>query len=555
MKSLFIVLGGLLVCLHETSAACVSNGTALPVVDLGYELHQATNYDQDRQTYDFSNIRYAAPPVGDLRFAPPAAPAVNRSAIQANDQARMCPQAIAEWLPASMEESLLYVFGQNASLPPTSTAPNTVMTEDCLFLDVSVPRKIFEGARSGIAKAPVLVWIYGGGYASGAKAVINGGLPGGLLERGGNDFIYVALNYRLGAFGFLGGPLFEASGGVPNAGLLDQRFALEWMQRNIHMFGGDPGRVTVMGESAGGGSILYQITAFGGLKGPAPFQQAILQSPATAPSPLISQQDQAFRQFLEHANVSSLDEARAASSSVLMAANYEQIFNSPTGSFTYSPVIDGAFIPNEPSLLLSEGKFDTSVRVMVGSNTRDGLYFGDFSVLEDASYRQWLSRSLPGVGHEMVEYIATELYPPVYDGSFGYTDQITRTAATVQDFYFQCNGPSLAWALQNATYHYEFAVPPAFHALDIPYTFFDGNASTVTSPKTAVVMQEYLTKFTIYGMPYADDLPAAPLYGDGAALLVLNTTGASLGQEAAALAKRCVGRNKVLSDIRRLSDA
>lgn len=70
----------------------------------------------------------------------------------------------------------------------------------------------------------------------------------------------MALNYRLGAFGFLSGPEFTTQGGVANAGLLDQRLALEWIQQHIHLFGGDPARVTLAGESAGGGSLVYQTT-------------------------------------------------------------------------------------------------------------------------------------------------------------------------------------------------------------------------------------------------------------------------------------------------------
>lgn len=105
----------------------------------------------------------------------------------------------------------------------------------------------------------VLVWIYGGGYTSGSKAGQNSGSPAGLLRRGDGNFIYVTINYRIGAFGWLSGPTLQHDG-VANAGLWDQRFALEWVQRNIHLFGGDPDRVTVAGESAGGGSILHQIT-------------------------------------------------------------------------------------------------------------------------------------------------------------------------------------------------------------------------------------------------------------------------------------------------------
>ena len=108
------------------------------------------------------------------------------------------------------------------------------------------------------------------------------------------------MNYRLGAFGFLAGETIT-SDGVANAGLLDQRFALEWVQHNIHLFGGDPSRVTVMGESAGGGSIEHQITAYGGTQG-APFAQVILQSAAFQPQINLSALQQQYIDFQDAAN-------------------------------------------------------------------------------------------------------------------------------------------------------------------------------------------------------------------------------------------------------------
>jgi len=86
------------------------------------------------------------------------------------------------------------------------------------------------------------------------------------------------MNYRVGAFGFLAGPTLQ-SNGTANSGLYDQRLALDWVQQHIAKFGGDPNRVTILGESAGGGSVFHQITAFGELR-PVPFQQAIPQSGA-----------------------------------------------------------------------------------------------------------------------------------------------------------------------------------------------------------------------------------------------------------------------------------
>ena len=129
-------------------------------------------------------------------------------------------------------------------------------SEDCLFLDVLVPKTAYDN-KDQSKGAPVLVWVYGGGYTEGDKSQYN---PPGLLYRseqnGREPVIFVAMNYRLGAFGWLAGPTFQESGDANN-GLLDQRAAFEWVQQNIDKFGGDKDRVTIFGESAGGGSVMH----------------------------------------------------------------------------------------------------------------------------------------------------------------------------------------------------------------------------------------------------------------------------------------------------------
>ena len=164
----------------------------------------------------------------------------------------------------------------------------------------------------------------GGGFTSGSKNDIT---FNGLIERAQTehqpDIIFAAINYRLGAFGFLAGPQFSKLG-TPNAGLLDQRQAFQWVQDKIHLFGGDKTQVTVAGNSAGGGSIVQHMTAFGGTSKPA-FQQAFVGSAAVLMSGSTTQEDQSFREYLQRANVSSLEEAREASSDTLMKANAAQI--------------------------------------------------------------------------------------------------------------------------------------------------------------------------------------------------------------------------------------
>lgn len=292
----------LLSLLSLASAGPTKGTDSLPKVDLGYEIYRANSLNDTTNLYSFSNIRFAAPPTGKNRFAAPQPPVKNRSSVQFNNSEPICPQAAPLWGLGTQDFIQSYFLeGQrsfnrsefesplpanftindiNLATFPTNIVPpiDPRTTEDCLFLDVVVPQHIFKKNKKKGRGAAVLVWIYGGGYTGGSKT--DGFDPTGLLARSQNGddddgVVYVAINYRLGAFGWMSGPTFQTNG-TANAGLHDQRFALEWVQEHISKFGGDPKRVTVFGESAGGGSIMGQITAYGGKKGPAPFSQVRL---------------------------------------------------------------------------------------------------------------------------------------------------------------------------------------------------------------------------------------------------------------------------------------
>lgn len=158
--------------------------------------------------YNFSNIRYAAPPLGALRFRAPVPPEVNRTEVQKGDVGRICPKATTVWQNAIAPAFIYdYFSGQQfngstnvSSYPYQPTAPDPRTTEDCLFLDVVVPQRIFDDAQDSPCApkkrelAPVLVWIYGGGYVFGEKSSND---PSGLIRRSHDGIVYVALNYRV----------------------------------------------------------------------------------------------------------------------------------------------------------------------------------------------------------------------------------------------------------------------------------------------------------------------------------------------------------------------
>ncbi|KAL1303153.1 hypothetical protein AAFC00_006582 [Neodothiora populina] len=520
--------------------------TSLPIVDLGYELHQGS-YEAEGRYYNFSNIRYAAPPVGELRFAKPQPPAVNRSVVQTGDQGRICAQASPSWATASGQWLGAYLANGTTNFSsslfeskgPFQAPPQDPMTsEDCLFLDVMAPQSIFDNAGKS-AGAPVLVWIYGGGYIGGSK--ISEGSPSGLLKRSNNGVVYVALNYRLGAFGWLSGSTLQANG-TANAGLHDQRLALKWVQDNIHLFGGDPNQVTVFGESAGGGSIMHHITAYGGKQGPAPFARAIAQSPAWFPMVSSVSQENIFNDFLHYANVSTIEQARKLPFEALQRANLQQVANSYIGGVTYGPVVDGDYAPALPGQLLARGHFDKSVKVMAGHNGDEGIIFTDPLVKDEATFEDFILTALPSLSSypKALDHITKVLYPPIFDGSQaqGYRTQVARAAALIGEIGFTCNTFYLNKGFSNNTHAYMFAAPPALHAMDVEYTYYCGNSSgtpgsSVSTPGQANLaygLQTYITNFAQYGNPNGNGsststpVPYFPVYGNNATIQVLNVT-------------------------------
>ncbi|KAF5856567.1 hypothetical protein ETB97_007124 [Aspergillus alliaceus] len=501
-----------LLCVTALLAAVfrVTEANSLPIVDLGYEVHQASSFSNEHGWYNFSNIRYAAPPLGDLRFRPPVPPSTNRSEIQTGNVGRVCPQAaMPQWATTASAFIVKTLYGStlNASDSKFSIIDGARVhdgriTEDCLFLDVVVPKKIYERRRQNhtqTALAPVLVNIYGGGYVMGEKTSID---PSGLMKRSMQEddgFIWVSFNYRVGAFGWLAHDA-TTERGVANAGLHDQRLALEWVNRNIHLFGGDANQVTVIGQSAGGGSIIHQIVAYGGSV-PGNFQKAIVQSPGLSLT-TEEQQNETAKQFLQILNVTSIEEARQLPTERLIAANSYQITNLSTyGSFSYGPVTDGTFAPDVPAHLLAKGQFNKNVRLIVGHNADEGLFVTSPETSNGSVLTTLVGEAFPNFGSDLTSHITSNLYPPVYNGSYSYKSPVRRADLLFSEAYFTCSTNALSRALPNQTYPYLFSVYPALHSSDSSYVWYDGSSSAVGNATIAYMMQDHISSFIRNGTP------------------------------------------------------
>lgn len=276
----------------------------------------------------FRAIPYARPPVGKLRFAPPEA------ATWQGDLDATQPGPVAPQLPSRLRDAM----GDF----------NAPQSEDCLHLTVWTPAA--DGARR-----PVVVWLHGGAWQSGGGALdwYDGAA---LVARG--DVVVVAVNYRLAALGWLYVP-----GQTANVGLLDQEAAIDWVFDNITGLGGDPDRVTVMGQSAGASSICAMLA-----RKPR-FSRAILQSAALGRGFRSAAQAQALGQaFLEAAGVASLDAARALPVSALLAAQQspavaEVLRAEGSSRSQFCPVLDGHVLPEDiaPALQRAASRADVLV--------------------------------------------------------------------------------------------------------------------------------------------------------------------------------------------------
>jgi carboxylesterase type B len=345
--------------------------------------------------------------------------------------------------------------------------------------------------------------------------------------------IFISANYRLGLFGWLGG---EGSDVTPNLGFYDQRVSLDWVAKYIHLFGGDPQQVTVIGESAGASSILHHITSYGGGE-QLPFSQAILQSPAFQTN--LNLTDAYIRTLAEAtsktgASVTSTADLASLDAEALKLVNYDVVFQAPKGQFIYGPAPDGTYVPRMPQVLLGQGRFNSDVKVMTSHTSLEAAPFVSTSIGTEAGLSAELQKNFPKLSNSTLEYLLTDLYP-----SSNFPNEFLRAVQIISDISFTCSTRYLGLAFNNETYNYIFAYPPGYHAGDVPYTFFNGDTSTPNNGfpvdgTLAQKLQNYLVGFVLGGNPNASPAGADlifPTYGDSSAITEFTYSGLVIGTD------------------------
>lgn len=303
-------------------------------------------------------IPFAKPPIGDLRFKHPVPNDPWNGILNATEKPAACWQGLD-----TLEHKGAQVWN-----------PNTNRSEDCLYLNVWVPR-----IDSGVVSKHVMIWIFGGGFYSGSSVL---DIYDGRYLAAENDVIIVSMQYRVGALGYLALYHSEAPG---NAGMFDQVMALDWVQQNIHYFGGNPHSVTLFGESAGAVSVgMHMLSPLSRGK----FHRAILQSagPQAAWATLSEKEAKNRSMILARTLNCDLKEVtaiieclRGVKASEFPPQEWATI-DYGVVRFPFVPIVDGAFLTEDPEKSLRKGNFKRCP-LLLGHNTNEAtfwlLYYSD----------------------------------------------------------------------------------------------------------------------------------------------------------------------------------
>ncbi|KAF4317558.1 hypothetical protein BBO99_00003290 [Phytophthora kernoviae] len=414
-----------------------SSSSSMPEIELDYSTIRAVAANETVGYYKYQNIRFAAVPTGDLRFAAP------------------------EFPPQETETNT----GTNLADADVDCSS----TEDCLYLDVWAP--------ANATNLPVMVWTYGGGFSAGSKSQ---NTPEGLFDLS-QDFVFVAYNYRLGITGLGNGPTYQHEGGAANLVVWDSTRAFEWVKTYISNFGGNPNDVTAVGFSAGGSQVMFQMTRFGG-NAPQLFEKAYIMSPGFVPG-AGHHHAEAFWQ-----NVSSsvdcdgghLDCMREVDFSTLQDAASEVVSDY---TYQYQPRVDGFIIPDTYEASLYQGHFNFSGPCVI-SHEQHEVNSQAYSGVDDADdIPTELRIFFPSITDDVIDELL-KLYP-----EDDYTSAGLRFADMKQSLDLTAKNLALTNALLNSTWNAECALGSATHGADQSYYWYSTYTLSTTSSTTGRRME------------------------------------------------------------------
>ncbi|KAI0039748.1 sterol esterase [Auriscalpium vulgare] len=407
----------------------VTSSSGQPIVSLGYGTFQGNTTGG---VTEFLGIPYAKPPLGLLRFAPPQAPVKTSGVRQATTFGAACPQQLSV-IPNVLP------FQISAGPGPAS------VSEDCLFINVVVPANI-----SSTTKLPVLFWIYGGGFGTGDGSANPGDA---IVQRSitlGEPIIYVSSNYRVNAFGFLASKEAKAAGST-NSGILDQRFAMQWVQSHISAFGGDPSKVTIWGESAGALSVGLHLVIDHGNPGGL-FRGAIMESGGPYTLRDVSAAQPYYDQLVEETGCSKSKDTltclREAPYNTLLAAinNTPSVFNFTSLNLAWQPRIDGSLFTENPQKSVALGQY-ARVPLLAGDCDDEGTVFSlsSVNITTNAEFLGYLKSNYYPTASPSEMAVIGQVYPddPTQGAPFltgdenELTPQFKRISAFQGDYIFQ----------------------------------------------------------------------------------------------------------------------
>ncbi len=437
----------------------------------------------------FKGVPYAGPPVGDLRWRAPR-PAARWTGIRKADQfSANCMQRLRD------------------SLGPWTAEfqPHSTVSEDCLYLNV------WTAAKAG-EKRPVAVHFHGGAFTDGS-----GNVPvydGENLAKKG--LVVVTVNYRVNVFGFFVHPELTQESehhSAGNYGLLDQLVALAWIQRNIAAFGGDPKRVTIMGQSAGAASVHY-LTASPLAKGL--FVRAIAQSGAglrQGPGKTLAQAEQDGVRFAGSKDAHSIAELRAMPADSILPAS---------GGAGFGPILDGWFLHKSVDEIFAQGE-QNDVATLAGWCNDEGSFSANYGKTTAEEFQKQIRRE----GGAQADALLA-LYPASTQAEAADSQKAFARERAVLSTYL--------WAVRRAktgktpvyTYLFTHVMPGpeqprymAFHSSELPYVFNNLDKSqrpwTPADRKIADAMSDYWVNFIRTGDPNGKSLEKWPAFNETSA--------------------------------------